>query len=402
MLCKNCGNEIDGSLAFCPHCGTKVESEIITDDYESTLEVTKQESENEADAKNKKSFLECVLIPAEKPSEGAGFVDKALYHLKRYSVIYGSSLVLVVVVVLLVFLLTGNSRDYNKAMELYNNGQYAEASVIFSELEDYEDSEEMANDCAYIQACQLVSASDFEGASVMFKEISDYKDSEEMAELCRIELLYLKYPEVFALILDKEWYFSYSDDSELTVRSIIFKKEFAIMQEAEIDGNGRHREQETENRFNIDEDSINVKVNNDSVYRIPYVINDGKIILADGKFYTPEQVDAAIQGYWKANIDPNSIWGKSLGSAYCVHFNKGSYTMEHASEGVNLEKGYYYYYGPDSGKYKITLGCIEMTNKPTGVNEWFFTIVDGKVALYHYTDRAFKTSRLPGRDGYDF
>lgn len=407
MLCKNCGKEINETLAFCPHCGWKIESEIAKNDCEEALvEISEQEREMVISEKEKKAFLERILIPADKPAKEAGFMDKALYCLKRYAIIYGSVIALAVIAFVAVFLLTSNSREYKNAMELYNNGQYVEASAIFNELDDYENSAKMVEACTYAQGCELVSASDFAGASLMFEKIPGYKDSARMVEFCRIEQLYSKYPNVFALIQDKVWYFNYSGESAYSVRSITFTKEKAIIKEAVIDGNGRDTKGDTEHRFDINDSKIRVEIDDENILSIPYAINGETITLGDGWYYTPEQVDAAIQGYWRANDSDAALslqmFGKVLDGADCVYFNKGSYTMESANEGFNLPAGRYYYSGPHSGKYTISLGLIDMSNKPSGLNEWFFTIVEGKVVLYHYTDRASKTTRLPGINGYSF
>ncbi|MBE6765140.1 MAG: hypothetical protein E7546_04600 [Ruminococcaceae bacterium] len=409
MLCKECKREIDGELAFCPHCGWKIENEVIETDCEVVLEeALEQENEDVISESEKKPFIDRILIPADKPSEEAGFMDKALYFLKRYAIVYGSVIALAVVVFLAVFLLTSDSRNYKKAMELYDNGQYVEASEMFAELDDYEDSVKMAKECTYNRGCELISASDFAGASAMFEKISGYRDSDEKFDFCRIEQMYLQYPNVFALLQDKVWYFNYSGESPYSVRSITFTKERAIIKEVIIGGNGREFKHDKKHRFEITDTKIKVRIDDENVLYIPYEINGDTITIGKGGhgYYTPEQIDAAIQGYWRANDSDAALslqlFGKVLDGADCVHFNKGSYTLEYASEGYDLPAGRYYYFGPYSGKYTISHGCIEMSNKSHGTDEWFFTVVEGEIALYHYTDRAYKTTGLPGRNGYNF
>lgn len=76
--------------------------------------------------------------------------------------------------------LTGCEKlDYNKAVGLYEDGNYEEAKAMFVELGAYEDSAKMITACDYAKAVELFEAEDYDGAITIFETIKDYEDSAE-------------------------------------------------------------------------------------------------------------------------------------------------------------------------------------------------------------------------------
>ena len=71
----------------------------------------------------------------------------------------------------------GKGGDYKKAMSMYENGQYEEAAAKFTELGDYEDSQDMVMACNYEAAKVLFDAGDYEEAKKAFAELGDYEKS---------------------------------------------------------------------------------------------------------------------------------------------------------------------------------------------------------------------------------
>lgn len=92
------------------------------------------------------------------------------------------------VLVMLLALCGCDKLDYNKAMKAYDNGEYAEARDLFTELGDYEDSAKMAKDCDYRIAKKALDQEDFETALELFEKLDDYKESEELALECKYGL----------------------------------------------------------------------------------------------------------------------------------------------------------------------------------------------------------------------
>lgn len=80
---------------------------------------------------------------------------------------------------------------YDNAMQLYNDGKYQEALEIFSALEDFEDSKKMVEQCdsqmKYDTAMQLYNDGKYQEALKIFSVLADFKDSEKMIEKCNYQ-----------------------------------------------------------------------------------------------------------------------------------------------------------------------------------------------------------------------
>jgi len=126
---------------------------------------------------------------------------------------------LMITTVLVVVLVGCASSNYNEAMELYEEGSYEEAKVLFEELDDYEDSSEMVAACRYDIAMLAYEDESFEEAQVLFEELDDYEDSSEMVAACRYDIAMLAYEdESFeeAQVLFEELD-DYEDSSEMVI-----------------------------------------------------------------------------------------------------------------------------------------------------------------------------------------
>lgn len=82
--------------------------------------------------------------------------------------------------------------DYIKAMDLYEEGAYEEAVVIFTELVDYADSQAMAQLCRqkidYVEAEALLAAGEYEDALALYTGLALYEDSPIKAVACQYAL----------------------------------------------------------------------------------------------------------------------------------------------------------------------------------------------------------------------
>lgn len=78
---------------------------------------------------------------------------------------------------LFIFLTGCESKDYKKAMELYQFGQYDQAILMFEALGEYEDSLEMIKACNYEIAESYYDQSKYEEALSYYEKAGDYKDS---------------------------------------------------------------------------------------------------------------------------------------------------------------------------------------------------------------------------------
>lgn len=75
-----------------------------------------------------------------------------------------------------------DASDYNKAMSLYEAGEYEAAIAAFEALADYKDSAEMKTECIYSNAIALMDAGNIVEAYDTFTALNGYKDSVEKAE----------------------------------------------------------------------------------------------------------------------------------------------------------------------------------------------------------------------------
>ena len=86
-------------------------------------------------------------------------------------------------------LLDLNMQVYNHAIELKNNGNYAEAMRLFIALDDYLSSadqavacKEMQREADYAEADARCDAGDYEGALLLFTSLGSYRDASQRAE----------------------------------------------------------------------------------------------------------------------------------------------------------------------------------------------------------------------------
>ena len=74
--------------------------------------------------------------------------------------------------------------NYSKAEELFADAKYSEAYEIYDMLGNYEDSDDKAKECLYIQATALRNEKKWDEANAIFEQIKDYKDSVDLIHLC--------------------------------------------------------------------------------------------------------------------------------------------------------------------------------------------------------------------------
>lgn len=300
---------------------------------------------------------------------------------------------------LIAVLLTGcDSSDYKKASALYDEGNYKEAIAIFEALEDYEDSADRLIECKYMYAEALYNAGSYEEALKLYNEIPNHLDSEEKAASAAREIMYITYADVFAALNEGAWF--YASDSVNAVNVITFTNENANMRQIYYDGNGQHTTADNLCNYAVDDTKISVTLADGSAMDIPYTAAEGAITLGSGEYFTPQQVDAGLQGYWGIkDTSYNPITGFST-SEYIYNFNKGKVTFEKAAEAYGYDDGSYYYYGPYSGTYTVTADGLVVDAR----NEWQFGFVisEGKVAMSRCGKTLSVYKGFKGEDGYSF
>lgn len=152
-----------------------------------------------------------------------------------------------------------------------------------------------------------------------------------------------------------------------------------------------------------DDKNINVADVDGKDLSIAYTLKDGKISLNKKLYFTEKQVDKGLQGYWKVNPVDTSL---GVAQMFTIRLQDGKMKYESvAVRGYMLGNSFNftnsgYYYGPYEDKYTLNLGGFD--SKIYGADEWYFTIEDGTVVLYHYGHKCerSKDKKFPGKNGY--
>lgn len=89
-------------------------------------------------------------------------------------------IIMIVMLMVCTLALTGCEKsNYEKAVSLYEEGDYDEAKEIFVKLGEYEDSATMVKACDYSKAVKLYEAKDYDNSISIFESIKEYEDSIE-------------------------------------------------------------------------------------------------------------------------------------------------------------------------------------------------------------------------------
>ena len=297
-----------------------------------------------------------------------------------------------------------NSQDmvmtcrYEAARTLFDAGKYEEAKKAFAELGDYENSANYVSECDYSTASSLLEAGDYEGAIAIFESIPDFKDSQEKIRSANKELMIQKYGPVLQALNGKTWLFN--GGSNTILNKISFTDEEAEIAQVSYDGNGKHDNGSNTFAFTVDDKKILITMADGSEMEIPYTLEGDSIKLEKDKYFTIEEIDEGIQGYWNVRSTFRNLLGKNSTSEDNIYFNDGKVISESATGATGGAPGEYNYFGPETGSYTLNFGGIN-TEMRHG-NNWFFNIIDGKVAILHYDKVCSPYDHLPGENGYNF
>lgn len=199
------------------------------------------------------------------------------------------------------------------------------------------------------------------------------------------------HPDVYAAISDGMWVFNGGDD--LTLSYIRFGENKAKVGQVFFDGNGRHDKGTQDCEYSITDESIVVSGSGEDLV-IPYSISEGDITLGSGEYYTLEEVDEGIQGYWRYTT---SFFGKGEGYLLVDH---GTLESEKAHTSSGGAPGEYSYFHPDEASYTLGIGYFE-TEMFNG-NDWFYNIIDGEPVVLYFDNICTPADGFPGENGYSF
>lgn len=255
----------------------------------------------------------------------------------------------------MVVMMTGcDSMDYDKAVKMYNEGNYAEAMAKFEEL-------------------------------------GDYKDSSEKALRSKLNLNGLN---------EGVWFFEAASESEVNV--LTFSNDMAVIKPIYYNGNGKQLMPENLYNYKVNSEQISVTLADGSKMDIPYFVNEGALILGNGEYFTPQQVDDGLQGYWGIKKGTYiQILDHTSYSENIYYFDNGTVKSEGATKADYYgNSNEYYYSGPTSGTYTIDENGLNV--KAGNYPEYGFVISNGKVVMNSFGDILSVYDGFKGINGYSF
>ena len=90
-------------------------------------------------------------------------------------------------------------KRYRRAMTLLERGEYDEASDLFTELGDYQESARLVTECAYQKALRIAEKGKDEEAISAFEALNGYSDSEQQIELAKERIRSKKYEKALRI-----------------------------------------------------------------------------------------------------------------------------------------------------------------------------------------------------------
>ncbi len=121
---------------------------------------------------------------------------------------------------------------YNSALELIESKNYTEAIEIFTELGEYQDSQEKIKECKYQNALLLIDAEDYTEAKALLEELKGYNsDVQTKIQICDYSIAkhylekgkYDKAQELFTALKD------YGDSKEM-IKECSYKKALSLIE----------------------------------------------------------------------------------------------------------------------------------------------------------------------------
>ncbi len=121
---------------------------------------------------------------------------------------------------------------YNSALELIESKNYTEAIEIFTELGEYEDSQEKIKECKYQNALLLIDAEDYSEAKALLEELKGYNaDIETKIQICDYSIAkqylekgkYDKAQELFTALKD------YGDSKDM-IKECSYRKALSLIE----------------------------------------------------------------------------------------------------------------------------------------------------------------------------
>ena len=204
--CPICGAKLENPGRFCGFCGASLPApqEVpspVSEAPVSDFPVSEAPASDFSVPESPVSEPPVSEPPVSEPlTSDTGTQPQTVKKKKNGLLLAIIPLVLILVGIAAYFAISyfSKSGTYNKALTLMEEGSYDEALDCFVELEDFKDSEAMADQLKtmewdYTTAMHLLKCGSVDKALELFKSLGSYKDSQEQAEkLGDLEALYQK------------------------------------------------------------------------------------------------------------------------------------------------------------------------------------------------------------------
>lgn len=223
MFCRNCGIEISDGSNFCQKCGYRVNDDLENVEKEQTQRAKK---DNLAKIAKLGVFFSIIanLLPIGLGINQfiqAGFVTFVVFigaicsvlavllssiaivkliikqkkdcvkeNKFKISVIAIAIPIALMVIVVIIGSLRENAISYDRAMKAYEEKKYEEAYELFSSLDNYKDSEDMARDSRYYQAVDYANKREWSEARDIFEVLAreNYRSSVNLFFYCHVQV----------------------------------------------------------------------------------------------------------------------------------------------------------------------------------------------------------------------
>lgn len=172
--CTFCANTRDSQKQYL----TKLEfNKLITD---SVNELQQEQEEKEAIEREEKRLKQIEYDKKRNEEEKQKEIQRELFEeqkkrrKKRNRIIFVLSLISIICLCLIGYRI--NDFTYNKAMSLYNSGQYEEAISKWNMVTQHKDSISMIDECYYQMGEELLNEGKYDLAKEAFGKCIEYKD----------------------------------------------------------------------------------------------------------------------------------------------------------------------------------------------------------------------------------
>lgn len=180
-------------------------------------------------------------------------------------------------------MLTGrDSSDYKKATDLYEDGKYEEAIVLFLELGDYEDSADLLMQCRYEYAKVLFDDCKYADAREQFQKLEQTEEINQYLRLSAWGMLQT-YVEENGPIIDEVETFDPAGSEEIVATYNVSNRRGALTIQTQMTSNKKQTDglfyirvgssADTKIVFNMETDCVNV--NSDYNYEMENNVNSG-------------------------------------------------------------------------------------------------------------------------------